>query len=633
MIMNKIIRGGATLAMLAMLITGCNKDTDQTTTIDNGDGVEVTLTAGFPSTRIGYELGDNGKGLKLSWEEGDKLDVFINTVSSDNITTFNLKSGSISADGKTATFTGILPSKPEATDKIIALSAGNSDVPYFSYKYPYSRINLNTGFLENLPYIHLLSAEATYGDGNVTFNFQHRLAVLKLTFTFPNDVTSGTKVYNLGITATSGLYTTVAFDTENSFAIKTNFSDTASSLISTSSSITVDSNHQATVYFMTAPGTITNVKGTAIIDGVTYKSEAAITSSLTMVAGKVYSKSGITMVKELTVADSFADGSGTTADPYQIANAPQLRLFANKVNSGSNSICGKLTGDIDLGDGSVEWTPIGTDKNYFIGNFNGDNHTISGTMNVSQGTVGGIFGYISLGTIENIHFAGTINVSKVSSSGSASVGAIVARAGTSSTATIVRHCSNSANISSPAATTGGIVGYVNRGTITASTNTGNMSSSYTGEVSIGGIAGRIDTNTTIIGCINRGNLSSTTQDWTFAGGITGAALNDNDVASDDIVTRCCWSNWSDISGITDKIHIGGVSGKTICWTLYDCYYREVSGLNGYYNWSGTIGTCTTFNSDSPTAAQIEAMNAAWATYDSARKYRFNTTTGAIEANN
>ena len=90
------------------------------------------------------------------------------------------------------------------------------------------------------------------------------------------------------------------------------------------------------------------------------------------------------------VADGFASGSGTEADPYVIETAAQLVYFRNQVDAG-NSFKGKfvkLDADINLARKSFD--PIGfgywdeskvdangTDTNtVFMGTFDGGNHTI-----------------------------------------------------------------------------------------------------------------------------------------------------------------------------------------------------------------------------------------------------------------
>lgn len=143
-----------------------------------------------------------------------------------------------------------------------------------------------------------------------------------------------------------------------------------------------------------------------------------------------------------SVAESFAGGTGTEEDPYQIANGAQLAYLAQFVNSDSNNDCAGecfvLTADIDLANN--DWTPIGNsfadvlfdgpDYRLFAGNLDGKGHTIS---NISIGTestplesdVFGLFGATE-GKISNLnlHTVSIHGIAKV-----ASIGAVVGFAG------------------------------------------------------------------------------------------------------------------------------------------------------------------------------------------------------------
>ena len=113
-------------------------------------------------------------------------------------------------------------------------------------------------------------------------------------------------------------------------------------------------------------------------------------------------------------AADFAGGTGTEADPYQIATAEQLAKLSKDVSEGNNyqGTFFELTENIDLS--SHRWIPIGINKwessgattsNWFEGFIDGNNQTISGLIvdertdknaagffgdirNVSGGTVG-----------------------------------------------------------------------------------------------------------------------------------------------------------------------------------------------------------------------------------------------------
>lgn len=77
-----------------------------------------------------------------------------------------------------------------------------------------------------------------------------------------------------------------------------------------------------------------------------------------------------------SVASDFSGGIGTENDPYKISTAAELSFLAKSVNEGE-SYCGKyfsLNNDLDLN--NLEWTPIGNGIHAFMGNFEGNGHTI-----------------------------------------------------------------------------------------------------------------------------------------------------------------------------------------------------------------------------------------------------------------
>ena len=83
------------------------------------------------------------------------------------------------------------------------------------------------------------------------------------------------------------------------------------------------------------------------------------------------------------IAECFQQGDGGKASPYEITNASQFALLAKQVNEG-NQYEGKyfsLLCDIDLN--NLDWTPIGTGIHSFMGNFDGNEHTVK-NLNISQ---------------------------------------------------------------------------------------------------------------------------------------------------------------------------------------------------------------------------------------------------------
>ena len=104
---------------------------------------------------------------------------------------------------------------------------------------------------------------------------------------------------------------------------------------------------------------------------------------------------------------------------YEIANAGQLYWFAEQVNSGNNSINGKLTADIVVnhnvldadgelngaGSGFRVWTPIGQNitGKQFVGIFDGQGHTVSGLYFNDDGkSYVGLFGATKNSNIKNV---------------------------------------------------------------------------------------------------------------------------------------------------------------------------------------------------------------------------------------
>ena len=147
---------------------------------------------------------------------------------------------------------------------------------------------------------------------------------------------------------------------------------------------------------------------------------------------------------------------------YEIYTADQLYWFAEQVNSGNNSINGKLMNDIVVnenvlkedgtlnGDGSNfrVWTPIGTQENWYRGDFLGNGKKISGLYIDTDEDNVGLFGYILNAIISNV----TVVDSYLK--GGDHVGGIVGYNSNS----IVQYCTNAATIDGTSAV-GGVIGY------------------------------------------------------------------------------------------------------------------------------------------------------------------------------
>lgn len=267
--------------------------------------------------------------------------------------------------------------------------------------------------------------------------------------------------------------------------------------------------------------------------------EADTTVKVTMVPGIEW---------DGTVADGFAGGTGTQADPYQISNGEELAYLSAQVASG-NAFAGKyvtLAANLDMG--NVAFTPIGSDARRFAGSFDGAYHTIDNLL-VSQTTdYAGLFGCLDTGAaVRRLTVRGSI-------SGRGYVGGI---AGQADSATI-EACANYATVTGTSRNVGGIVGRLNgksaaRSTVLRCANFGTISNG-TNNFS----AGIVGTAyyTTLSECYNVGSATGNR-----VGGIAGKHTG----GTDPTVTNC--------------YNTGSVKGAS-CGALVGEYAAEIR--NSYY---------------------------------------------------
>ena len=224
------------------------------------------------------------------------------------------------------------------------------------------------------------------------------------------------------------------------------------------------------------------------------------------------------------------------AGVYQIGTGAELAWFAENASKNSG-IKAKLTADIDLG--KYAWTAGSLEKGKC--EFDGDGHrvynlvssnglfktigngsvvknlTVEGIITASDGTAGGIAGYLQSGTIENCVNKATIT------GGKRNIGGI---AGYTYSNSAIKNCVNKGNISAEATQVGGILG---------STMSGSMS---------------------VEGCINEGIVSGNSE----VGGIVGKETS-------GIAVKDCY-NTGKISG---KSNVGGIAGQSQQTGFVNCY--------------------------------------------------------------
>ena len=239
------------------------------------------------------------------------------------------------------------------------------------------------------------------------------------------------------------------------------------------------------------------------------------------------------------------DGFGIKTNPYLIEDVEDLKLLAEKVNSGTTyeGKYFKQTANIDLN--NEPWTPIGTmlveEGRPFQGTFDGGGHQIANLTISNGGQYGGLFGYTEGAVIKSCNVTGEVNG---------------------------YNC------------TGGIVGYANN-------NTHILNCSFQGNVEgdgeeRGGIVGHTSSGCEVSGCFVTGTVTGDRE----VGGIAGSGVG---------TIKNCYA----LANVTATgVNAGGIAGKAYGVTIENCYYSgEVSakdyagGIAGYVSGAKTIRNC------------------------------------------
>lgn len=209
------------------------------------------------------------------------------------------------------------------------------------------------------------------------------------------------------------------------------------------------------------------------------------------------------------------DGFGIKTNPYLIEDAKDLKLLAEKVNSGTTyeKTYFKQTADIDLN--NEPWTPIGTvinngkDAKPFKGTFDGDGYKITNLKVTGNSNNAGLFGYTQDATIKNCNVTGEVK-------GFNDVGGIV---GNADGKTQILSCSFRGDVTGEDSYIGGIAGSA-RGTIKNCYALADV----TARIEIaGGIAGYAY-HVTIENCYYSGNVPAGNSAGGIAGFVSGSTI-------------------------------------------------------------------------------------------------------------
>ena len=345
---------------------------------------------------------------------------------------------------------------------------------------------------------------------------------------------------------------------------------------------------------------------------------------------------------------------------YEIATAGQLKWFADEVNSGKPELNARLTADIDLRgvcSAAAPWTPIGDRANNqdYRGTFDGQNHKITGLYLENKGSLADVssyytalFGLCDGAAIKNVSVYGEAKAvtryvagivgracgistkrtctienchNYVTLTGEPTNDQIYGHAGVAASAqdTVIRGCSNNADITGYQGYTGGIVADASYGTTTIEScwNTGAIllrgwHHQFRG---VGGIVGNASAEVNITDCYNTGAISfyyKTQKIQQAAGGIVGLAGESSHAST--ITLTNCYATGTVSGQYDDQASMGALVGEVTnnektTLTANNCYY-----LDSAVQTSGASSTTVTVKGTAFTAAEglsAEALGSAY----------------------
>ena len=415
-----------------------------------------------------------------------------------------------------------------------------------------------------------------------------------------------TQTYTVGATISGAVFT--LSDTENPASVQ---------------SKTVTLGWSGSGGFASPPASAsTNSSGQFTLAGLTGATDGFVTMTATLPDGRSASCT-LVVTSEIT-------GSGTSADPFMIYNASQLKKLASEVNAGGDSKSGvyyKLANNIDLSafHGGAGWAPIGNVYNRFSGHFDGGGKTISNLyIYLPSNQFVGLFGYIDGATVTNLG----VEIAGGGVIGSDYVGGVAGYVNNSTVSNCyttgnVGITGNVRNYDGPVGGAGGVAGYVLNGVISNCYTTGDVNGDFAHhDTGVGGVAGVVE-NSTVSDCYATGNVNipgsgssstdgsaggvvgivgnSTVSDCYSTGNVSGDYLTGGVVGGDGVgfysgstSTTSTITNCYSTGNVSGDYLTGGVAGSfsgsmTNCYATGNVSGGTVGGVAGYF--SGSMTNC------------------------------------------
>ena len=534
------------------------------------------------STKVSFDptVDENGKitSMTLKWELTDKLRI-TDASNAENYSIFS--NPSISEDGKTAYFTGDLPTGAEAYN--VSVLDGKADPEPDTESGITTQTQPSDG-VSNVKYW----AEATNvseDDLHDNFTLNHLSGILAFTIKMPSTDTAD-EVMSMNITASEAIFyggnkLTIRFDKGGD----ANGDGLLYFFATLPASSCTDIPACSLIVHINAPGTTHTVYTRYIEMGAT-----------TFTAGKV-NRININATNSATYANASTTNIGTAANPYLIGDKYQMDAMHNLLVGDKTLRYFKLIDDINMSD--ITWIPLNNvadnSSNFskYV-SFDGNGHTISYiTTKASPGSsenYPSIFGVLN-GSVSNL----TIDHATIYP-GSYKAGVLAGYIG-SSDCTITPSVNNITITNSTVGTStkkgssscGILCAQTDKANITISnisiSDCGVVSTSTSSSQGIGGMIGYIHRQMTISG--NNTISNTTVTGGSYVGGMIGNIYT----ATATYQTTISGTNTVSSTDVSGSKVVGGVVGYAYSKTkMSGCTYTEgeVSASNQYVG--GMIGS-------------------------------------------
>lgn len=390
-------------------------------------------------------------------------------------------------------------------------------------------------------------------------------------------------------------------------------------------SLPITSGNVAAYYIVVPARTYSQGFSLKIEDSAGDSMTASVSGSHTLVAGKLYNMSDIVFIP----TESGEGGADIT-----IGSAEDLIDFATKYNDKTyaSDVKVKLTADIVFDETSSatfnETKGIGlktsyfgdSEDYYFSGQFDGNNHSISGL----QATTPLFKATGSDGTVKNLTLDNTCSFTFTNNkSAEALFGSIVGyHKGTLKKVSVAANVSLAAVTAVTGMTTlGGLAGRVTVGSVEECEYSGVISTpagyTGTGKLIIGGLVGRFSNNGGVGSSYFKGAINNAAQitstdksnPYLIIGGIVGHMDGDSNVSDSfttadhapeasaysgfngTIVNKTTVAYHSAVGGIAGEVNKGTVSACTNAATIAISLFRTGDGTGRYMRTGGIVGKC------------------------------------------